>query len=229
MIRWLAITLCLLLPAFLFAAPPLDLRDYGATLNGSGLRDSDAFEYAVADARSGVKGTHDIVFNGALTLTRPTPLMDRVHLWGSDIYGATVLKRWPGGVLFDFRGRRSGGGLHNFSVPQDTGTPGSYTIMARTHGDGAGPHGLQLENLYLGSGTGPGPFRTLELAGTALVPFGIRQVRIHNVTVFGSSSPANVYFAGTVDLFITALRVYPAGGTYGDVVWGPSNTGQVTY
>jgi len=103
-------------------AQALDLRDFGATLDGSGVGDSAAFAAAVDQINNNPNMTNNIRFNGVLTLTSPPPPLSRIHLWGDDIYGSLVLKKYPGGVLFYFN-NWSGGGLHNFSVPQDTGTP----------------------------------------------------------------------------------------------------------
>lgn len=213
-----------LLASACFAAPPLDLRDYGATLNGSGVGDSAALDAAIADIASGVKGTSTIQFGGLLTLTHAPPPLVRVHLRGDDIYGSQVLKRYPGGILFYFNSW-SGGGLHNFTIPQDTGTPNSYTILVRA-GPVHAPDGLQLEDLYIGPGTGPGPWRSIEIEGSGR-PLGIRQVRIRNVTCFGSSGYGNVVIDQTVDLHAIALRSFPAGGTFGNIIWGPGNPGKV--
>lgn len=217
--------------------PDHNLRDYGAVLDGISANgeDDNALEAAIRAVRAPPPRltSSRIWWHGVLTLRRPPPSITGCQIEGDSMLSAIVLKAYPGDVLWRLTdvGQTIGGvtALRNFAVPQYTGTPGSYTILARATSTWA-PDCLELENLYLGSGTGPGPFRTIELDGTARVtPIGIRQPRVHNVTCFGSSAAANVYFAGTVDLFATCLRVYPAGGTFGDVVWGAGNTGQVVY
>lgn len=206
----------------------INLADFGAALDGA-ASDSDAFDRALSAALASRKSC-TLTWVGDLTLTRPTPNLDRVHLEGGDIYGARVKKKFPGGVLFRFEGRAgySGGGLHNFSVVDEPETAGSYIILARAKADGYAPDGLQLEHLYLGSGRSDvSAFRAIEIDGTRRFPLGARQVRIHDVTCFGSSAPGTVYLAGTRDLYAQALRVYPAGGSYGDIVQGPDNQGLV--
>lgn len=208
----------------------INLADYGASLDGSGVGDSDAFDKALAAALVS-RSTRTITWAGAFTPTRPLPALDRVHLEGADIYGSTIKKKFPGGVTLRFDGRPgySGGGLHNFSVPDEPETANSYTILVRSNANGYSADGLQLEHLYLGSSgpAGVSAFRVLELDGSRKVPLGLRQVRINDVTCFGSAAPGTVYIAGTRDLHAQALRVYPAGGVYGDIVQGPDNPGLV--
>lgn len=203
----------------LLVAPVLaDLRfeDYRARYGN----DDDALAAAIYDAKAG-RGGCVIRWYGQITLTREPPPLDRVHLWGDDIQGAVVAKRFIGGVLFRFAGRPgfSGGGLHNFSV---TGTPelaGSYIVYARGTPDW-GPHCLQLENLYLGAGA----YRAIEIVGygnPGVSGLGARQVRIENVTCFATQSSAALYFENTADLLIIGLRCYPERTNA--ILWGPGN------
>lgn len=229
-----ALLLLLLAAASHAQVPDHSLRDYGAALDGVSAsgEDDNALEAAILAVRARV-GSSRIWWRGVLTLRRPPISITGCQIEGDSMLSSMVRKLYQGAALWrmDDVGQSIGGvtALRNFSVPQDGGTPGSYTILARATSTWA-PDCLVLENLYIGSGSGPGPFRSIELNGLARAsPAGIRQVRIHNVTVFGSSATANVYFAGTVDLFATCLRVYPAGGTYGDIFWGAGNTGQVVY
>lgn len=209
------LTLLLLLVSPVLA---LDLEDYKV----NGASDDAALAAAIVDAKSG--SDPEIYFYGSLTLRQPPPYLDRVHLIGRDIYGATVTKAYPGGVLFRFDGRPgySGGGLHNFSIMAAPGNAGSYAILARSK-PGYGPHGLQLEDLYIGAGF----YRAIEIAGhdNPNVPgqLGVRQVRVNNVTVFGTTAPASVYLHWTSDARLEALRLYPAGGVYGDLNAVPAN------
>lgn len=186
---------------------------YESPLNGVDS-DSDAFERAVADIQSGDRKSTRLLFNGALTLTRQTPVLDRIVIEGDDGLGSTVGKKFPGGVLFNFGGRVgfSGGGLLNFAVPSNVGTPGSYTILARARADGYAPDRMRLENLYIGGGA----FRQLEMTGAArLSPLGIREPVIRDVTLFGATSC--VFLSTLVAAEIDNLAVFPAGGAGADV------------
>jgi hypothetical protein len=197
--------------------PRIGVYPYESPLNGVDS-DSDAVEQAIADIKSGDRKSPRILFNGAMTLTRPLPVLDRIFFEGDGGLGSTVRKAYPGGVLFNFGGRvgYSGGGLLNFSIPQAAGTPGSYTIMARARADGYSPDRMRLENLYVGSGAGPGPFRHLELTGAArLSPLGIREPVIRDVTLFGATS--NVFISTLVGAEVQNLAVFPAGGSGADV------------
>jgi hypothetical protein len=186
---------------------------YESPLNGVDS-DSDAVERAIADIKSGSRKSPRILFNGAMTLTRPLPVLDRIFFEGDDGLGSTVRKAFPGGVLFNFGGRvgYSGGGLLNFSIPSSSGTPGSYTILARARSDGYAPDRMRLENLYVGGGA----FRQLELTGAArLSPLGIREPVIRDVTLFGATS--NVFISTLVGAEVQNLAVFPAGGAGADV------------
>jgi hypothetical protein len=190
---------------------------YESPLNGVDS-DSDAVERAIADIQCGDRGSARLLFNGALTLTRPLPALDRVFFEGDDCLGSSVRKAFPGGILFNFGGRAgySGGGLLNFAIPQCAGTPGSYTIVGRARADGYAPDRFRLENLYVGSGAGPGPFRHLELTGAArLSPLGIREPIIRDITLFGATS--NVFLSTLVGADVQNLAVFPAGGAGADV------------
>lgn len=220
--------------------PVHNLRDYGAALDGvsANSEDDDALEAAITAARSGA-GSSTVWWRGPLTLRRPPPTVAGVQIQGDGILTASVLKFYPsnvagGEVLWKVTkpaGSILGGhtALRDFSVPQAVGTPGSYTIFAQADATWA-PSGIALANLRIGDGSGPGPFRAVVIDGTQrLLPaYGIREPRITNVTVFGSSASGTVWLDGTVGLFAVALRVYPAGGTYGDVYWGPGCSGSWT-
>lgn len=180
--------------------------------------DDDALAAAIWEAKYGGKSCV-IEWLGQITLNRQPPNLDRVWLKGDDIYGATIHKNYPGGVLLSYVGGRpgfSGGGLSNFSV---TGTPAamanSYLILARADAQYY-PHGLQLKDLYLGGGA----YRAIEIIGYGSL--GIRQPRIENVTCFGTQASPTVYLYNTVDCKVETLRVYPAGGVYGTVLADPA-------
>lgn len=184
--------------------------------------DDDAIAAAIADAKTGPDPV--ITFYGQITVRRPLPLFDRVHLVGRDIYGSVVAKAYPGGVLFRFDGRdgHSGGGLHNFSIAGNAFNNGAYAILGRSR-PGYGPHGVMLERLYIGAGF----YRAIELVGydNPSVPgqLGVRQPRIWDVTVFGTQAPWSVYLHWTSDARVESLRLYPAGGSYADLAAVPAN------
>lgn len=187
--------------------------------------DDDAFAAAIAAAKSG--NDPRIEFYGAITLFRSPPPIDRVHIFGRDIYGAVIVPKFTGGVLFRHDGRDgySGGGLHNFSISGGSHLAGTYAILARTR-PGYGPHGLQLDNLYIGGGF----YRAIELVGhdnpnlnTQTGALGLRQPRLSNVTVFGTAAPASVYLHWTADARIEGLRLFQAGGAYADLNAAPAN------
>lgn len=190
---------------------------YESPLNGVDS-DSDAVEKAIADIQCGDRKSTRLLFGGSLTLTRPLPVLDRVFFEGDDGLGSAIRKAFPGGVLFNFGGRvgYSGGGLLNLAIPHSVGTPGSYTILARARADGYSPDRMRLENLYVGSGAGPGPFRHLEMTGSARTsPLGIREPVIRDVTLFGATS--NVFLSTLVGAEVQNLAVFPAGGAGADV------------
>ena len=190
---------------------------YESPLNGVDS-DSDAVERAIADIQCGDRKSPRLLFNGAMTLTRPLPALDRIFFEGDDGLSSTVRKMFTGGVLFNFGGRvgYSGGGLLNLAIPASSGTAGSYTILARARADGYAPDRMRLENLYIGSGAGPGPFRHLEMTGAArLSPLGIREPIIRDVTLFGATS--NVFLSTLVGAEVENLAVFPAGGAGADV------------
>lgn len=186
---------------------------YESPLNGIDS-DSAAVNKAIADIKSGDRSSSRLLFGGPLVLTEPLPVLDRVTLEGDDGLGSTILKRFPGGVLFNFGGRvgYSGGGLLNFSVPTQPGTAGSYIILGRARADGYAPDRLRLENLYIGGGA----FRQIELSGAARTsPLGIREPVIRDVTLFGATS--SVFFSTLVSAEIENLAVFPAGGDGAEV------------
>lgn len=211
-----------------YAAPNwIDLRDYGATLNGSGVGDSDALQSAVTAINTGLRPTNHIYWNGNLTLTRVPPMLDRHYLHGDNIYGSIISKKYPGAWYLRWQGRPgySGGGLSDCSIPTDQYSPGSYMVILRATADGYAPDGFELKNVYLGSGIGANaPFRTIDVNGSYRVsPYGVRQVRFNNVTCFGGTGGCTVYIDGTADFIAKALRCYPGGAPYGNVYLGPVN------
>lgn len=202
-----------------FMGMPLRLENYGAALNGV-TPDDAAFAAAVADAEARTWSTCRIQWNGALTLTRQPPPLYRVHLEGDDICGSTVIKNYPGGLLFQFAGPPgfSGGGLHNFAVPSTPGTAGSYLIYSAPPNSDYAPDCLILDHLYLASGVAAdAPFRNIHLDGSArLSPPGLRQVIIEHVTCFGATG-GNCWFAALDAARIDDLSTFDVPGTDGDV------------
>lgn len=179
----------------------------------AGLCDDDALAAAIEDAHSGSNSCR-IGWNGPLILTRPPPPLYRVHLEGDDKLGATVRKQYPGGVLFDLRGPDdySGGGLHNFAVPKDTGSAGSYIIYYK--GASGNCSGIILEHLYLNQGgdVSQAPFQSIHIdAAARLSPQGFREAMMSNIVCFGTVG-ANCFIAGAVGLSMEKVGTYPAGG-----------------
>jgi len=211
----------------------IDLKSYGATLNGSGIGDSDALQNAVNDINSGVAGTSHIYFNGNLTLTRLPPILDRHYIHGDNIYGSIISKKYVGGWYLRWDGRPgfSGGGLFDCSIPTDGYSQGSYMIMLRARADGYAPDGFHMENVYLASGIGSNaPFRVLEIIGTPRSsPLWIRQARINNVTLFGAQGGCAAYIDGTVDLVTVGFRSYQGAGAYGQILYTSNNIDLKTY
>lgn len=205
----------------------IHLRDYGATLNGSGVGDSLALQKAINDINSGVVKSAHINFDGHLVLTTPPPIFDRHYLHGDNIYGSVVSKTYPGSYYFRFEGRPgySGGGLSDFSIPTTPASVGSYMVLARATAAGYAPDGLELKNLYLGSGIGANsPFRIIDLNGTARTsPYGARQCRFINVTCFGATGGCSMYMDGTVDFVSWALRFYQGSSPYYGLIYGATN------
>lgn len=205
----------------------IHLRSYGATLNGSGVGDSAALQAAYNDINNGVVKTSRILFDGHLCLTTPPPTFDRHYLQGDNIFGSIVSKTYPGSYYFRFEGRPgfSGGGLSDFSIPTTPTSVGSYMVLARATAAGYAPDGLELKNLYLGSGIGANsPFRIIDLNGTARTsPYGARQCRFINVTCFGATGGCSMYMDGTVDFVSWALRFYQGGSPYYGIIKGATN------
>lgn len=203
------------------------LRDFGATLNGSGIGDSTALETVITRINSGVIKSKHIYFDGNLTLTRVPPNLDRIHIHGDEMLDSIVSKKYSGLWYFRWEGRPgySGGGLHNLAIPSDVFTPNSYMIILRATSSGYAPDSFEMENLYLASGTGVNaPYRVIDISGTARVsPIGIRQIRMKNVTTFGAVGGCAIYMDGTVDFLSWGLRTYPGAAPYGTVILGSQN------
>lgn len=195
-----------------YAPIRLGVYPYETPLDSVGS-DSDALERAIHAVISGDSKSTQILFNGPLTLTRPPPVLDRVHIIGDDIAGSVVLKKYPGGVLWNFGGRvgYSGGGLHNFAIPTMPGCGGGYTILGRARPDGYAPDSLRLESLYVGSGANPAdqPWRNLELYGYPRTsPIGIRGAVLQDLIFFGATS--NIVFDSLVSCDVENIGVFPA-------------------
>lgn len=195
-----------------YAPARIGVFPYESPLDGV-QSDSEAFNRAINDIICCNNRSSVVEFSGPLVLTQPPPVLDRVTIEGDDPMGSTILKRYPGGILFHFAGRPgfSGGGLVNFSIPTDTGSAGSYTIMGRARADGYAPDNIRLERLYIGSGGNPNAqaWRHLELIGSARTsPVGVREPLIRDVTIFGSIG--GEYLDTLVAADVDNLQVFPA-------------------
>lgn len=195
-----------------YAPARIGVYPYESPLDGV-QSDSEAFNRAIADILCGDSRSTIVEFSGPLVLTSAPPVLDRVTIEGDDATGSVILKRYPGGILFHFGGRSgfNGGGLVNFSIPTDTGSAGSYTIMGRARADGYAPDNIRLERLYIGSGGNPSAqaWRHLELIGSPRVsPIGLREPLIRDVTIFGSIG--GEYLDALVAADVDNLQVFPA-------------------